>query len=279
MSEFKPRPIGRYSRLFLLVLSEINLLLGTVFFVYPSLVISLWPWHVQELAVQFLGAIFLAITLGCWSALRAKGWQRGKILPVAGGVFFGITAVITALQIPSEGLNSTIIAWTAYFSLAAAGLFLVILRQGWYRRPRDNITMGPAARTASLFFRIQTLVVGVFGTLMLFLPDLAQKQFWPWTVKIPTLQTFAALFLATCIATAWAARQADRGRILALLPLDASFPALALLAVGVHCNVIVSPTEGSPSGLVTAVWVFLYSFVSAGSFILYLLLRRAPKST
>ncbi len=274
MSEFKPKPIGRYSRLFLLVLSEVNLLLGTVFFVYPRLVISLWPWKVQELAVQFLGAIFLAITLGCWSALRAKGWQRGKVLPVVGGVFFGITAVITALQIPSEGLNSTIIAWTAYFSLAAAGLFLVILRQGWCRRPRDNITIGPAVRAASLFFRTQTLVVGVFGTLMLFLPDLAKQQFWPWTVNTPTLQTFAALFLATCIATSWAVRQADRGRILALLPLDAIFPAMALLAVGIHWNVI---TSQSPSGLVTGVWVFLYSFVATGSTFLFLRLIRETR--
>src|SRR6266852_7894284 len=123
MSEFKPRPIGRYSRLFLLVLSEVNLLLGTVFFVYPKLVIGLWPWAVKELAVRFLGAIFLAITLGCWSALRAKGWQRGKILTLVGGVFFGITAIITAFQLPAQAATMTVLAWTVYFSLAALGLF------------------------------------------------------------------------------------------------------------------------------------------------------------
>ncbi len=130
-----------------------------------------------------------------------------------------------------------------------------------------------------VFFLTQTSVVGVFGVLMLFLPTLAQEQFWPWHVAVPTIQTFAALFLATCLATAWASFQTDKGRILALLPLDASFPALALLAVGVHWNVIVSPTEGSPSTLVTAVWVFLYSFVSAGSFLLYVSLRRSPKNS
>src|SRR5713101_8337755 len=149
MSEFKPRPIGRYSRLFLLVLSEINLLLGTVFFVYPSLVISLWPWPIQPLAVRFLGAIFLAITFGCWSALRAKGWQRGKILPVVGGVFFGITAVITAFQVSTVGLTLAVLVWTVYFAMSALGLFAVIWRHGWYRRPLDDIATGPLDKTAS----------------------------------------------------------------------------------------------------------------------------------
>lgn len=271
MSEFKPKRIGRSSRLFLLVLSEVNLLLGALFFLYPSLVINLWPWPVKELAARFLGAIFLAITFGCWSALRAKGWQRGKILPVVGGVFFGITAVITAFQILSEGVGLIILSWNVFFAVAAVGLFLVILRHGWYRRPQDNIATGRPAKTARFFFRIQTLVVGVFGTLMLFFPDLVQEQFWPWHVAVPTLQIFAALFLATCLATVWAVRQVDRGRILALLPLDAIFPTMALLAVGIHWNVISSE---SPSLLVTGVWVFFYSFVAAGSTYLFLTLRR-----
>ncbi len=245
--------------------------MGALFFLYPSLVINLWPWPVKELAARFLGAIFLAITFGCWSALRAKGWQRGKILPVVGGVFFGITAVITAFQILSEGVGLIILSWNVFFAVAAVGLFLVILRHGWYRRPQDNIATGRPAKTARFFFRIQTLVVGVFGTLMLFFPDLVQEQFWPWHVAVPTLQIFAALFLATCLATVWAVRQVDRGRILALLPLDAIFPTMALLAVGIHWNVISSE---SPSLLVTGVWVFFYSFVAAGSTYLFLTLRR-----
>src|SRR5213593_1460554 len=128
MSEFKPKRIGRVSRLFLLILSEVNLLLGTLFYAYPNLVISFWPWPVKELAVRFLGAIFLAITFGCWSALRAKGWQRGKVLPLVGGVFFGVTAIVTASQIPSQGLNLTILIWTVYFALSAVGLFAIIQR-------------------------------------------------------------------------------------------------------------------------------------------------------
>jgi hypothetical protein len=275
MSESKPKTIGRYSRLFLLILSEINLVMGAVFYLYPSLVIGYWPWAVKELAVKFLGAIFLAITLGCWSALRAKGWQRRKILTLVGGVFFGITAIITAFQLTAQAATMTVLAWTVYFSLAALGLFTIILQHGWYRKPRDQISQDHPWEVAAMFFRVQTLIVGVFGTLMLFLPDLAQQQFWPWKVITPTLQTFAALFLATCLATGWAVSQRDRARIMAILPLDAIFPALALIAVGAHWDVI---NRESPSSLVTGVWVFLYSFVAAGStYLFYTEMRRSKR--
>ncbi len=275
MSDRKPKRLGRNSRLFLLDLSLINLNLGAIFFLHPSLVISLWPWPVKELAVRFLGAIFLAITFGCWSALRAKLWQRAKVLPLVGGAFFGITAIVTlANAVSQNSFAITTWAWTTYFLAASLGLFLILQRYGWYRRPQNILAGDSPWKLASAFFRIQTLVVGVFGTFMLFIPDLAQEQFWPWSVKIPTLQTFAALFLATCLATGWASQQVDRGRIRALLPLDAIFPALALVAVGVHWNVILNE---SPSGLVTAVWVVLYAFVATGSTYLHFFSSK-PKS-
>src|SRR5437870_13558551 len=95
MSSKRPVELGREARLFLLFLSEVNLVMGALFFVYPSLVISLWPWPVKVLAVRFIGAIFLAIAFGCWSALRAKIWQRAKILVLVGGTFFGITSIVS----------------------------------------------------------------------------------------------------------------------------------------------------------------------------------------
>src|SRR5260370_20184721 len=102
--------------------------------------------------------------------------------------------------------------------------------------------------------------------MMLLLADIAQREFWPWLVATPTMQMFASLFLATCLATGWASLQTDIGRIRALLPLDIIFPSLALLAVGIHWDVISSQ---SPTALVTAVWVFIYGFVAVGSAYLY----------
>src|SRR6267378_2837369 len=207
MSSKRPIELGRDARLFLLFLSEINLVMGALFFAYPSLVIELWPWPVMALAVRFIGAIFLAIAFGCWSALRAKIWQRAKVLVLVGGTFF----------------------------------------------------------------RIKTLIVGVFGIMMLLLPDVAQHQFWPWLVATPSLQMFSGLFLATCLATGWASLQTDMGRIRVLLPLDVIFPSLALLAVGIHWDVI---SIQSPSALVTGVWVFIYAFVAVGSAYLYFYSRK-----
>ncbi len=87
--------LDKYSRAFLLLLSGINLALGLVFYIYPPFVISYWPWPVKELSVRFLGAIFLAIAFGCWSAVHAELWQRAKILVLVGGTFFGITGIVS----------------------------------------------------------------------------------------------------------------------------------------------------------------------------------------
>jgi hypothetical protein len=130
---------------------------------------------------------------------------------------------------------------------------------------------------ARTFFRIQTIVVGIFGGFMVLLPELALDPgsgFWPWRVQIPTVQTFGALFLATCMATGWASLQTEKARIRALLPLDAIFPALALLAVGLHWDVILNE---SPSAAVTGVWIFLYSFVAAVSTYLFFSSRKGTE--
>ena len=230
------------------------------------MVIGSWPWLVKALAVRFLGAIFLAIAFGCWSALRAKIWQRAKILVLVGGTFFGLTSITSLSQGLSAKGDLVILPWTGYFLAVSAACIILLKRYGWYRKPQDILGEDKPQKTARVFFRIQTVIVGVFGIMMLLLPDVAQQQFWPWRVAVPTLRTFGALFLASCLATAWASIQTDVRRIRVLLPLDAIFPSLALLAIGIDWRIIAAE---SPSGLVTAVWIGLYSFVAAGSTYLY----------
>src|SRR5947209_19980029 len=265
--------LDKYSVTFLLLLSGSNLALGLIFYIYPPFAISCWPWPVKELAVRFLGAIFLAIAFGCWSAVHAEQWQRAKILVLVGGTFFGITGIVSLVRAITVSSDSSTWAWTGYFLIAAAGCLLLLQRYGWHRRQAET-PMSTMPRGARLFFGIQTSVVGVFGIMMLLVPGLAQQEFWPWKVYVSTLQTFAALFLATCLATGWAAQQKDPERIKVLLPLDAVFPSLALLAVAISWSVI---AVESPSQLLTGVWVGLYSFVAAGSTVLYFVLTRQPR--
>src|SRR5947209_16745234 len=163
--------------------------------------------------------------------------------------------------------------WTGYFLIAAAGCLLLLQRYGWHRRQVETPT-STMPRGARLFFGIQTGAVGIFGIMMLLVPGLAQQEFWPWKVYVSTLQTFAALFLATCLATGWATRQEDPERIKVLLLLDAVFPSLVLVPVAISWSVI---AVESPSWLVTGVWVGLYSFVAAGSTVLYFVLTRQPR--
>jgi hypothetical protein len=262
--------LDRYSRTFLLLLSGINVVLGVIFYIVPSTVIPNWPWPVKELAIRFLGAIFLAIAFGCWSAVHAELWQRAKILVLVGGTFFGITGIVSLVRGITVSSDTSTWVWTGYFLIASAGCLLLLQRHGWHRRQAETPT-SRMPRGARLFFGIQTSVVGIFGIMMLLVPGLAQQEFWPWKVYVSTLQTFAALFLATCLATGWATQQKGPERIKVLLPLDAVFPSLALLAVGIGWNTILAE---SPSWLVTGVWVGLYSFVAAGSIILYFTLRK-----
>jgi hypothetical protein len=262
--------LNRYSRTFLLLLSGINLVLGLVFYLDPVFVVPYWPWPVKELAVRFLGAIFLAITFGCWSAVHAEKWQRAKILVLVGGTFFGITGIVSLVRGITVSSDVSTWVWTGYFLVASGGCLLLLQRYGWHLRQAETPT-STMPRGTRLFFGIQTSFVGIFGIMMLLVPGLAQQEFWPWKVYVSTLQTFAALFLATCLATGWATQQKDPERIKVLLPLDAVFPSLALLAVTISWSVIMAE---SPSWSVTGVWVGLYSFVAAGSTILYFTLRK-----
>src|SRR2546422_1158620 len=265
--------LDRYSRIFLLLLSGINLVLGLIFYSYPSFIVSYWPWPVEELAVRFLGAIFLAIAFGCWSAVQAEKWQRAKILVLVGGTFFGITGIVSLVRGITVSGDASTWVWTGFFLIAATGCLLLLQRYGWHRRQAEPPT-STMPRGARLFFGIQTSVVGIFGIMMLLVPGLAQQEFWPWKVYVSTLQTFAALFLATCLATGWATQQKDPERIKVLLPLDAVFPSLALLAVALSWSVI---AVLNPRLLGTGVWGGLYSFLAGGASVFYFLFFRRPR--
>src|SRR5256712_10082880 len=147
MSSKRPVELGREARLFLLFLSEIDLVMGALFLAYPNLVIELWPWRVKPLAVRFIGAIFLAIAFGCWSALRAKIWQRAKILMLVGGTFFGVTSIVSIVFAASNGAGYVISTWTGYFLVASLGNFYVLYRYGWPRKPQDRLGGGQPWRT------------------------------------------------------------------------------------------------------------------------------------
>src|SRR5207244_12480632 len=111
--------LNSYSRTFLLLLSGINLALGLTFYIYPPFVIAYWPWPVKELAVRFLGAIFLAIAFGCWSAVHAEKWQRAKILVLIGGNFFGKTGIVSVVGGITVSSDSSTRGWKRYLLIAA----------------------------------------------------------------------------------------------------------------------------------------------------------------
>src|SRR5437867_2886420 len=162
-----PAPIPRDARLFLLFLSEINLVVGALFYVYPDISISLWPWAVKPLAVRFFGAIFLAITFGCWTALRARMWQRAKILLLVGGTFFGIASIVASGQVFDPNPPIAIWAWFTFFGASAIGCLVLLWRHGWSRENEKESIKHTLPTYARFFFGFQTLIVGFFGIIML----------------------------------------------------------------------------------------------------------------
>src|SRR5436853_4541489 len=158
--------LDKYSRTFLLLLSGVNLVLGVIFYIYPPFVISCWPWPVKELAVRFLGAIFLAIAFGCWSAVHAEQWQRAKILVLVGGTFFGITGIVSLVRGITVSSDVSTWAWTGYFLIAGAGCFLLLQRYAWYRSQAETPTSTMPGGDR-LFFGLQTGAVGIFGIIKL----------------------------------------------------------------------------------------------------------------
>src|SRR5438093_11444219 len=166
--------LGGYGRIFLLALSLINLILGIVFYISPGAVIPYWPWPVKELAARFLGAIFLAISLGCWSAIQAKLWQRAKILVLVGGSFFGLTGIVSIVRGATVSSNATIWIWTGYFLTASAGCLILLVDHRWHRKQTEVIGRAIAARPARFFFVVHPSFVGHVGRMMILLPVLAQ---------------------------------------------------------------------------------------------------------
>src|SRR5436309_16029361 len=134
-----PRSLGQYSRIFLLTLSGINLGLGLIFYISPGTVISYWPWPVKELATRFLGAILLAISLGCWSAIQAKLWQRAKILVLVGGSFIGLTGIVSIVRGATVRSTPAIWIWTGYFLAASAGCMILLVNYKWHRKQPEVI--------------------------------------------------------------------------------------------------------------------------------------------
>src|SRR5947207_13792942 len=161
-----PRSLGHYSRILLLTLSGINLALGLIFYISPGTVISYWHWPVKELATRFLGAIFLAISLGCWSAIQAKLWQRAKILVLVGGSFFGLTGIVSIVRGATVSGNPAIWIWTGYFLAASAGCLILLVNYKWHRKQPEVIGRTIAARPARVFFGVQTSGVGIAGVVI-----------------------------------------------------------------------------------------------------------------
>jgi len=248
----------------------VSLGLGVALFAFPSLGRSLWPFAIKDLAVRFFAAVFLAVAVGTLLAVRALERRRSlDVLLVMGVSVFGLIAL--AALVEPGALVASIGAgiWFAVLGVSASGSLWLL-----WRRPDPEPDAGPLMpRYLRYHFLLHTVVVLLFSLQFLLVPRFAAENSWPWRVSDPVMRGIGGLFTGVAVGMAWASRQRTWGRVRLLLPVNVTFVAGALLAVGLHWPVIAAE---SPGLHVTVLWLLLYIYT--GAYPAYYLLRPPAKA-
>lgn len=252
-----PRPL----RLLFVAVLLVSLGVGIWLYLVPEHVGRLWPYAMKPLATRFFASVFLAVALGSLFALRERAEAHVRVLLVLGVSVFGLILLAALPTLRLDGLG--VLLWLAIFVAIPLGSAAFL----WSGRGATSVAAAepvPAGLRYSLL--AHTVVVVVFATPMLLVPDLS-RQFWPWIVTLPIMRGIGGLFLGVVVGTAWAFRQRAVSRLRVLLPVNVTFVSFVLLAVAFQWNVV---TTESPGLAVTVGWLLLY-FFTGGYALLYLL--------
>ena len=252
-----------------LAVGGLSLPLGAALFALPSLGPPLWPYAVKPLAVRFFAAAFLAVAVASVLALRVRERRPLDVLLVMGVSIFGFIALAAVADPAALVASPGAVVWFALLTAMALGSLLFLLR-----RPASTETDPgpPMPRTLRFHFRLHAAVVLLFSLQFLLVPRFAAENSWPWLVSDPVMRGIGGLFTGVAVGMAWASRQRTWGRVRLLLPVNVTFVAGALLAVGLHWSVIAAE---SPGLHVTVPWLVLY--VYTGAYPAYHLLRPPAK--
>lgn len=239
---------------FLLVLL-VSLGAGATLYAVSSLGPRIWPYPVKALATRFFASVFLAVAVAAIVALREPRRAPVDVLLVMGFSVFGTIIAAALADFPRLTLGPGAALWAILLSTLAAASLLFLLAG----RRREAAEGPPVPRGLRRHFLLHTLVVLFFAIQMLLTPSVA-RTFWPWIVTDPIMRGIGGLFTGVAVGTAWSYRQRTWERVRLLLPVNATFVAFVLLAVGMHWSVI---TTESPGWHVTLPWLALYGYTAA----------------
>ena len=242
-------------------------LAGIVFFIFPGVAATIWPWALPPLAARFMGSLFLGGAACSLMCLRSRD-ERGLFALILLAVGDLLIALSGLLGIADVGATPRAAGFFVFFVGTALLLVLTIL-------PRIGGAAGlqgaPPARALRGFFLIHLLVVLPVGLSMYILPSWAQPL-WPWQMTPINVRLIGSFFFGAAFLSIWALRLRSGESLRPVLAMYAIFASLATIASLIHFRLF------DPARTVTWAFFALYVFVAGGSWLFLLQLFRTRAS-
>jgi hypothetical protein len=230
---------------------------GLALYIFPA-VGGVWPWPLPPLAARFVGSLLIgaAINTGLTAAARDDQPAVGALL--MGLILYGLIALTGVLGAGEIGLTTPLLIWIGIFAgmplLAGA---LLAARAG---TPLDRAGARPQSRFLRWLLALDLLLVAPVGLLMYFAPVVA-RSYWPWDLPPINVRLIGSIFVATMALSFWALRQRTWEQVKPSVAAGGTFATLALIASFLHFS------QFNPDRLVTWLFIALYAFVAAGSWL------------
>jgi hypothetical protein len=189
------------------------------------------PLRITPLNARFTAALYIAGGIGVLLAATAKRRAAARLFVVAFGFATLLILVLTVLHwsdFMADPLPHRPVWIFDYVVDPLLGLVIVVAAGLWPPRTGVRHALTP-------LLRIQALVFGALGLLLLLAPDIA-AAYWPWALPSVLGQLYACFILTFAVGAALASRETDPRAIRDFLIASLSLCLLVLVASVLHVD-------------------------------------------
>lgn len=112
-------------RIYLIIQGTILIGLAIFLFVFPSIVVQVWPWKISPMLAQIYSAPFLSYGVGSLYATRQKTYADVQLVLVGLLVFAGLVLLASVIHLTTFS-TGTVATWLWFAGFAIATLFLAV---------------------------------------------------------------------------------------------------------------------------------------------------------
>jgi len=213
--------------IFVLVAAQALLLIAALF--QPPLVSLLVPWPASPLNARFIASMYTALGLGVLLCSMARSFREVRIVLFGIGFATGLLFLLTLFRMiayPGE-LTKFPLFWMLFYLIDP----ILVVFSFWRLGGRDKAPSEP--NPLALLWVIQAAILGGFGLLLLFLPEVA-ISIWPWVMTVQLSQLYSGFFLSLSVVSALAAREPRWEGVRVLAFIFAILAVLVLIISIVH---------------------------------------------